>query len=223
MKKPLVERVLLRVIPFLAAHIMRIWFASCRVTVHNNEYFTTREKNGHPFIASFWHYSIMYIFFYQRKSSGTVMVSASKDGDYIDGLAKQLGFATVRGSTNKKGINALKAMLRAVKNGSNAAIVADGSQGPALIAQPGALFLSSRTGNPVIPIVWAASHYYTVPSWDKTIIPKPFSQIHYYYGEPITVPPGLNHDNMEEYRLLLEERLVQLYEEAWNTFDKQSH
>lgn len=223
MTKDLVDKILLRIVPFLVANIMRVWFASCKATVHNQEFFNTREAEGRPFVASFWHHCLVYILYYQRKSSGTAMVSASKDGDYIAGLANQLGFATARGSKNKNGMKALKDILKAVKSGNNAAIVADGSQGPALVAQPGALFVSSRTGKPVIPIAWSASKYFTISSWDRTIIPKPFSNIHYYYGEPISVPPGLNQDEIEEYRLLLEESLIELYKQAWNKFDKHSH
>lgn len=223
MIRKFISRLLFHIVPFLVANIMRVWFTSCKVTVYNNEVIFKRENEGQPFIASFWHYSFLYIFFYQRKSSGVAMVSASKDGDYIAGLANQLGFSTVRGSTNKRGVNALKSMLKVVKSGSNAAIVADGSQGPALVAQPGAVFIASRTGVPVIPMVWSASKYFTVPSWDKTVVPRPFSHIHYHYGEPITVPPGLNQEEIEEYRQLLDERLTQLYKQAWNEFEKQCH
>ncbi len=223
MKRDLFDKILLRIVPFLVANMIRVWFATCKVTVQNKEFISTREMEGSPFIASFWHYSFMYIFFYQRKSSATVMVSASRDGDYIAGLANQLGFTTVRGSRNKKGMKALKAMLKAIKSGSNAALVADGSQGPALVAQPGALFIASRIGIPVVPIAWSASSYFTFPSWDRTVIPKPFSRIHYYYGEPLTIPSGLSPDKIEEYRLILEERLVQLYKQAWHEFDKLSH
>ncbi len=115
------------------------------------------------------------------------MVSASRDGEYLARLAEQFGFETVRGSRNKKGVQGLKAMLRAVQNGNSAAIVADGSQGPPKIVQAGAILLAARTGAPIIPMIFAASRYFTINSWDRTIIPKPFSRIDFYYGEPLFV------------------------------------
>ena len=123
-----------------------------------------------------------------RHYTATAMVSASRDGEYLARLAEKFGFATVRGSKNNKSVEGLKAMLRAVRKGSNAAIVADGSQGPPKIVQAGSILLAARTGVPIIPMVYAASSYFTINSWDRTIIPKPFSRIDFYYGEPLFVP-----------------------------------
>ncbi len=158
-----------------------------------------------------------------RHYSGTAMVSASRDGEYIARLAEEFGFDTVRGSRNNKGVEGLKAMLRAVRNGSNAAIVADGSQGPPRIVQAGSILLASRTGAPILPMVYAASSYFTIHSWDRTIVPKPFSRIDYYYGEPLFVPAKLQPEELEEYRLSLEKRLNTLYDHAWGKYAKAGH
>jgi lysophospholipid acyltransferase (LPLAT)-like uncharacterized protein len=158
-----------------------------------------------------------------RKYSATAMVSASRDGEYIARLAERFGFETVRGSRNKKGVEGLKAMLRAVRKGSSAAIVADGSQGPPRIVQPGAILLASRTGAPIIPMIWAASSYFSINSWDRTIVPKPFSRIDFYYGEPLLVPEKLKPEELEKYRLHLEEILNGLYDKAWGRYKKVVH
>ncbi len=217
------NNLLLRIVPPMIAWLMRLWFSSCRVTLHNQENCfkaEEKEKNG---IASFWHYSIIYTLYHMRKYSATAMVSASRDGEYLARLAEKFGFETVRGSRNNKGVEGLKAMLRAVRNGNSAAIVADGSQGPPRIVQPGAILLASRTGVPIIPMIWAASKYFTINSWDRTIIPKPFSRIDFYYGEPLLVPAKLNSEQLEQYRLLLEERLNKLYGKAWGRYKKIVH
>jgi lysophospholipid acyltransferase (LPLAT)-like uncharacterized protein len=223
MKEGFVNRQLVRFVPLLVAFIIRIWFSSCRVTVHNSGFVDVREEQGLPVIASFWHYSVIYILYFQRRSTATAMVSASKDGDYLAGLAARLGFNTVRGSRNRKGVQALKSMLGAVKKGSNAALVADGSQGPPRKAQSGAVLIASKTGVPIVPIVWSASGFFTIRSWDRTAIPRPFSRIHYFYGEPIWVPGGVEQDGLEEYRRRLEDSLNSLYVQAWGKFDKTAH
>ena len=223
MKEGFVNRLLVRNVPVLTAFALRLWFSSCRVSTYNDAFVLKQQEQGLPVIASFWHYSILFILFYQRKSSATAMVSASKDGDYLAGLANRLGFDTVRGSKNRKGVHALKAMLGAVKKGSNAAIVADGSQGPARVAQPGAVLISAKTGAPIVPIIWSASKIMTIKSWDRTAIPVPFSHVRYYYGEPIMVPAGVSQEELETYRQLLEESLNNLYSEAWAKCGKYSH
>jgi hypothetical protein len=158
-----------------------------------------------------------------RKYSATAMVSASRDGEYIARLAEKFGFETVRGSKNKKSVEGLKAMLRAILNGSSAAIVADGSQGPPRVVQAGILLLASRTGAPIIPMVFSASSYFTINSWDRTIIPKPFSRIDFFYGEPLYLPAKVKPEGLEQYRLKLEEQLNELYDKAWGRYGKKIH
>jgi lysophospholipid acyltransferase (LPLAT)-like uncharacterized protein len=223
MKEGVLNSILLRVVPVTLAWLIRLWFRTCRVKVHNPHYFLDPKKTGKPVIASFWHYSIIYFFYYVRGNRVTAMVSASRDGEYIARLGKQFGYSAARGSRNNRGMEGLKALFRAIRSGDNCAIVADGSQGPARVAQPGAIFLASRTGAPVLPMLWSAARYFTVRSWDRTVIPKPFSRIDFYYGEPIFVPADLKADGIEEYRLLLEERLNALYAAAWSQYNKGEH
>jgi len=218
------NRFLLLVIPSLVAFIMKLWFSTCKVTVRNEEHsFPPDKSDENTVVASFYHYSIIFIFHFFRKYSATAMVSASDDGDYIARLAERLGFETVRGSKNRKGVEALKSMLRALKNGSTCSIVADGSQGPAQIVQPGSILLASRGGVPIIPIAWSASSYFVFRSWDRTAIPKPFSRIYLYFGEPILVPAKVRAKEVEEYRSQLQAGLDKIYTEAWNEVDKAKH
>lgn len=223
MKVGVVDKLLHYAAPLTMSCIMRIWFATCRVKVYNGEALSQRLQEKKPIVASFWHYSLVFLLFFERKTQCTAMVSASKDGDYIAELARRLGFSTVRGSSNKKGAKALIAILRAVMSGSNAALVADGSQGPERIAHPGVILLASRTGVPIVPIAWSASHYFTIRSWDRTVIPKPFSRIHYFYGESIVVPGKLSQEQTETYRQLLERRLNSLYHQAWHKVERLTH
>ena len=223
MTEGFLNRCLVTVLPGTIAIVMRVWFSTCRVTVHNREKFPDPIVNGAPIVASFWHYSLLYIFHFMRKYSATVMVSASRDGEYIARLAGKFGFSCVRGSRNHKGAEALKGILKAVGMGESGAIVADGSQGPPLVAQPGAILLASRTGAPIVPMAWSASSYFTIKSWDRTAVPKPFAKIHYFFGDAIHVPKKLTDEQFEEYRLKLDMDLNDLYEAAWQMVGKRSH
>lgn len=219
----LVNSLSLRIVPKLLSWVMRLWFGTCRVTTHNDDVFISVQRGESTVIGSFWHYSIIFILYYLRRCPATAMVSASGDGEYIARLAKELGYDSVRGSKNNKGVGALKGMLRAVLAGSSGAVVADGSQGPARVLQPGALLVASRTGRPIVPIAWSASSCFTIHSWDKTAVPKPFSKIDVYFGDPVYVPRKMSAEELEEYRCMLEENLNALYTKAWAKYGKTSH
>lgn len=214
---------LLKVIPSVFYVLIHLWFTTCRIRVHgkaNREYCV---KLPEPTIATFWHYSIVYIFYHVRKDPAVAMVSSSKDGEFISRIANKLGFETVRGSRNSRGLSALKGLIRAIRKGKNSAIVADGSQGPQQQVQAGSILLASQTGSPILPLVWSASSYKCIKSWDRTAIPMPFSVIDFFYGEPLHVPPSLSQEQIEEYRIKLEQSLHSLYQEAWALYGKKSH
>ncbi len=152
------------------------------------------------------------------------MVSASKDAEYISRLLNNMGFVTVRGSRGKGGLKAIQQMGTVMKNErKNAAIIADGSQGPPRQAQAGAVFLASKTNTPILPLAWSAKNFKAVRSWDRTMLPLPFSKMVLCYGKPIHVPEKLKAADLEHYRLELEKSLNDLYTQAWGYFERQDH
>jgi hypothetical protein len=200
----------------------RFWLSTCRLTVRGREHLeAVRAKGG--VIAPFWHYSIIYLFHHLYRYGGAVLVSASRDGEYVARTAERFGLEAIRGSSNRQGAQALKKLLRAVKAGKHLGIVADGSQGPARTLQPGAVFLASRTGAPILPMVWAADRYITFNSWDRIIVPMLFSRIVLCYGEPLYVPPGLDAEGIEAQRLRVEMEMNRLYDQVWAEFGKKDH
>ena len=110
-----------------------------------------------------------------------------------------------------------------MRSGHHAALVADGSQGPARVAQAGSVVLASHVGAPILPMLWSCNRYKRFGSWDGTALPLPFSRIDFFYGEPLLVPPALKEEQVEEYRLELEKRLNDLYAKAWALQGKAEH
>lgn len=223
LKKRFIYQLTLALAPLVYKVITTLLFATCRVHVHGREIQDGFEKQGKPFVVTFWHYGIIYIIFKGRKLPLVCMVSASKDGEYISRILERLGFRTVRGSKGGGGVGALKGMVRAVKDGFNAAIVADGSQGPVRKVQPGAILLASMTGSPIVPVMWAADKYIAFSSWDRTVLPKPFSRIELMYGEPIYIPKKIGSEELEKYRLEVEKKMNEYYEKMWGLFGKKEH
>lgn len=216
-------RVSLRILPGLAAGLMRMWFGTCRLKTYGSEEMLTFIGRGGKGIAAFWHYSFLYNFYYLRSNRAAVMVSASRDGEYIARLAEKFGHVPVRGSSNQRGFRALREILGELKRGNNAAIVADGSQGPARRAQAGCILMASRSGDPIFPLAWAASHCLTFKSWDRTVIPLPFSTVILHQGKAMYVPPQLDQAAIEAWRLKLEQELNRLYDAAWTALGKEAH
>ncbi len=215
----------LRIVPLLFELLSRVLFGTCRVTTHGREYQQQCDQAGKGFIAAFWHYSVFCIIEMQRRGGRkwVAMVSGSADAEYVARLLARRGCAIVRGSRGKGGVKAMRGMMDWMQKDRVAAIVADGSQGPALVAQAGAVLLASRTGAPILPVVAAADRYFFFRSWDRTMLPKPFAKLAICHGEPLFVPSGLKAKELEPYRLQLEERLNGLYVQAWQRFGGEGH
>ena len=211
------------VAPPLVSGLMRLWFATCRVRMHGQEYVDAVVREHRSGIAAFWHYSFLYLFYHLRSYPAAVMVSASRDGEYIARLAERFGHRPVRGSSNRRGVAALREIIELTRQGRNAGIVADGSQGPARKAQAGCILMAAKSGKPIIPMVWAANRYIAFHSWDRTVVPLPFSTIVILHGEPLMVPTEPTAEQVEACRKELEHRLNLLYEKAWQEVGRGPH
>ncbi len=218
----LVYKTSLALVPRLYVALTKAWFGTCPVQIKGQENVDKMLEQGAA-VVPFWHYSVFYMLYHLRQYPGVAMVSASKDGEYIARVADLLGFETVRGSANRFGVRALKGMVDHVKQGKNAGIVADGSQGPALKVQPGAIMLAAKSGSPIMPIVWAAKRYKAFNSWDHSVIPMPFSPIILQYGDLIYVEPKLTSQRVEEYRQQVETAMMTMYLQLWQDVGKLGH
>jgi len=209
--------------PRIVYGLIRLWFATCRVKVRGDGPLVEFVRAGNTGIAAFWHYSFLFLFHYFRDFPAAVMVSASRDGEYIARLAQLMGHVPVRGSSHRGGVKALRDMIEQLRQGRNSAIVADGSQGPARRAQAGCILMASKSGKPIFPVAWAADRALIFRSWDRTVVPLPFARIVVRVGEPLAVPPAVTSEQVEAYRLELEQRLNRLYEAAWHEVGRGAH
>lgn len=223
MKLSIGQRVALVIVPRLGEWFIRLWFATCRIRVHDPHVMEQLDASGRPIVAASWHYCVLGIFAIFKNVPAVFMISASKDGEYLARLAERLGFSVVRGSSNRKGASAAKELIRELRAGKNCGLIADGSQGPARIAQSGPLLLAARSEGTVLPLLYSSSSYFSFKTWDRMILPKPFSVIDLFYGSPISVPKDIKTGNLEEYRKKLEEDLNDLYDRAWQQQGREMH
>jgi lysophospholipid acyltransferase (LPLAT)-like uncharacterized protein len=167
-------------------------------------------RSGRPPIMAFWHGRILPATYFFRRRGIVVITSENFDGEWIAGIIERFGFGTARGSTSRGAVKALVRLKRDMAAGKPAAFTLDGPRGPAKVAQPGAVWLAKATGNPIVPFHIESSRHWTLRSWDRTQIPKPFSDLAIAIGEPIEVAPDTDHKGLEQARLMLEARLTSL-------------
>jgi lysophospholipid acyltransferase (LPLAT)-like uncharacterized protein len=167
-------------------------------------------RNGRQPIMAFWHGRVFHATVRFQRRGIVVMISENFDGEWIAGLIHRFGYGTARGSTSRGGLRALLQLKRELAAGKPVGFALDGPRGPARVAQPGALWLAKTTGNPVIPFHLEADRYWTLRSWDRTQIPKPFSTVSVVVGEPFEVAPDMSDAGLEAGCRTLEARLAAL-------------
>jgi lysophospholipid acyltransferase (LPLAT)-like uncharacterized protein len=158
-----------------------------RWRVQGVEHLDVILASGRQPIMAFWHGRIFPATWYFRGRGIVVMTSENFDGEWIARIIERFGYGTSRGSTSHSGRKALLKLVRNMEEGKAAAFTLDGPRGPARIAQPGAVWLAKATGNPVLPFHVEASSHWTLRTWDRTQIPKPFSTVALVVGEPLYV------------------------------------
>jgi lysophospholipid acyltransferase (LPLAT)-like uncharacterized protein len=176
-----------------------------RWRVEGLEHFHAILASGRQPVMAFWHGRILPATFYFRRRGIVVITSENFDGEWIARIIERFGYGTARGSSTRGGVKALLQMAREMERGHPAGFTLDGPRGPARVAQPGAVWLSQRTGNPLLPFHLEASSAWTMRSWDRTQIPTPFSTVALVVGEPMTVG-----EDVDAARLELEARLTAL-------------
>jgi lysophospholipid acyltransferase (LPLAT)-like uncharacterized protein len=158
-------------------------------------------------IHSFWHGRILPATIYFQRRGIVVITSENYDGEWIARIIQKFGYGTARGSTSRGGPKALLQLVRDVKS-KGVAFTLDGPRGPAEVAQPGAVWLAKATGNPLLPFHAEAAASWTLKSWDRTQIPKPFTAVAMAIGEPLYVPRDAGEPALDEWRTRLQASLT---------------
>jgi hypothetical protein len=194
--------------------IVALLGATCRWRVEGFEHYEAIRARGRQPIFAFWHGRILPATCFWRRRGIVVMTSENFDGEWIAQIIERFGYGAARGSTSSGGRRALVQLRREIRAGKPAAFTVDGPRGPARSVQPGAVWLASLTGSPILPFHIEADRFWSTRSWDRTQIPKPFSRVAVAIGEPVPVPEGADEGALEASRLAVEQRLSGLAERA---------
>lgn len=165
-------------------------------------------------IGPFWHRAVIPATWHFRRRRYAVMTSRSFDGEYIARIIERFGFAAVRGSSSRGGSTALLGLRRALERGQVAAFTIDGPRGPAFVAKPGPILLARLSGVPICCLYLAVEHAWQIRSWDRLMIPKPFSRVHLRWARPIRVPAEADEAQMADLQRQMQEALERARRDA---------
>ena len=181
-----------RVVPFFAAHLIKLLTYTLRVRYEGLEPVRGLICEDRRFILAFWHRRLVMMplaYPFKRKGRGVaILASDSKDGERSTATWKWFGIHAVRGTAADDGAKALVRMIRAVKDGWDFGITPDGPKGPARELKPGVITLAKKTGAAIVPVCVAFDRAWYLKTWDVMPIPKPFATCTVRFGEPMKVP-----------------------------------
>ena len=192
----------------VAGALIRLMFATCRVRQTPGSYPTPPRAIGVT-----WHRGAIFALYFYSPLKPAILVSRSNDGELLAQFISQMGGIPVRGSSSKGAVAALKTMLKTLKEkqANYAATVADGPRGPRYKAKEGMIIMSMLSGIPLYPLMWSSKNPWVFKNtWDKTIVPKPFSTIWVENGQPIYYPKKMDKQQLEDARKGLEDTLEEM-------------
>jgi hypothetical protein len=197
--------------------VLRFYLSLLRVKVVGEEIALGCLADYGRVIVAVWHQRFLPALAYVTKFRNfqpIVMISQSKDGELAARLAQRLGLVPVRGSSTRGGETALAAILKALKSNQAVIHIVDGPKGPRGIVQPGLISMARISGAVILPVLVSADRAWIIRSWDRFLVPKPFSKVTIEWGPPLVVPRHLDPTQMEEFRAEIERRLSEGYAQA---------
>lgn len=214
------NRQLRRTVSFLTAMYIRLVYMTGRWDHLGEEHPSAYWKDDKPFLLAFWHGRLLMMpLCWRTDMKMNVLISSHRDGEIIAFAIGRLGMGTIRGSSSKKGgdkggARALRAMVKAIRQGEAVGIAPDGPSGPMMRASDGICTTARLAGVPIIPATFAARRRKVMKSWDRFVVPLPFSKGVFMFSEPIHIDRKASPEDMEVARAQVEQALIDLTREA---------
>ncbi len=190
------------------------------MTVVGKEGYDRLRAEGKPIVLLIWHGRIFFAPYFFRNTGIVPLISPSRDGEVLVQLAGGWGYKFLRGSSSHSIVRAWKEMKAELAQGGVLVMVPDGPRGPFRILKAGGLRLAQESGAPCVPVTFSARRKKILSSWDRFVVPGPFSRVVAVFGEPFKVSPSLRGEAFETERVRIERLLVELDEKADAFFRK---
>src|ERR1700757_2251319 len=207
------QGIVLRIIIWLGYGIIRLIGPTLRVAV-SYEDGAQKTLDERPLIASFWHSCMIPATYIFRDMGIRVMSSDSYDGQYMGRIIHKFGFVAVKGSSSRNAVRALLGLRRALAEGWTVAFTLDGPRGPRHKVKPGPVALARSSGLPMTMFHAAVDRAWVLNTWDRLMIPAPFSRVLVRVGKLIPVPENATDEDLERYTEELQAALDRVCEFA---------
>jgi hypothetical protein len=211
------QRILLSLITWAGFLVVRLIGPTLRFAVSFEEG-APPSLETRPLVLAFWHSCIFPAIYAWRNLAIRVMSSDSFDGEYTGRIIRKFGFVKVRGSSSRGAVRALLGMRREIEQGWSVAFTIDGPRGPRYVAKPGPVLLARATRAPMVAFHIAVDRAWILNTWDKSIVPKPFSRALLRISRRICVPD--DPDAHDDYHAELQAALDRVREFAETNVDK---
>jgi hypothetical protein len=212
---------MLTIAPPLAFLIIKLLYWSIRKETVNGHIHDAYLREGKPSIFAFWHGRLLMMAPRYCGKRVATLISLHQDGELISKTISYFGYRSIRGSSTRGGFSAMREMVRTFEEGYDIAITPDGPRGPRYRVQNGIIELARQTEMAIIPVSFNASRKKVFRSWDRFLLPFPFSRGVLVFGEPVLVPRNSEEDIFQEKRLILEKRLRETTDRADHYFDRE--
>lgn len=189
-------------------YFTRIYCATFRLRIENEKTWLDHLERGGSVLLCTWHqqfFAAIRHFQAYRKYSPGLMISQSTDGAIVAGVAQRTGWRTVRGSSSRGGRAALKRMIQHLKASKLAGHLVDGPRGPAGVVKSGVIRMAHVSGAAIVPFYVSADWCWIFNSWDRFLLPKPFSRVTLRFENPIHFDRDVDSEGFETQRKHLEE------------------
>jgi lysophospholipid acyltransferase (LPLAT)-like uncharacterized protein len=201
------------VLGHIAAFAMKLWSLTLRYNVNDQAGVVQPMIHSNPVIFALWHNRIFTMPpIWQRtggkKRTTVVLTSASRDGTTLAKAMEAFGIGAIRGSSSRRAVAALIGMKNALLEGKDVCVTPDGPKGPRYHVQPGLLKIAQSTGCDIIQIHILYSSAWRLSTWDRFVIPKPFSKVTVVFEKPISIAKDLSETDFEAARVNLENSLL---------------
>ncbi len=207
------QRIVLSLIVWAGYWFIRLLCPTLRVSVSYEEG-AQKTLNERPLVASFWHECMIPATYLFRDMGIRVMSSFSYDGEYMGRIIRRFGFVAVKGSSSRNPVRALLGLRRALEEGWTVAFTLDGPRGPRRKVKPGPPGLARSSGLAMTTFHAAVDKAWVLKSWDRMMIPKPFSRVLVRVGKLIPVPADASDADLERYSAELQATLDRVCEFA---------
>jgi len=205
----------IKIVSLLIYILFKLFSKTYKIELQGDDVYHRLKRSDEPIIYAVAHGRMWGLIYYTLGRPITMLASQSRDGRLVTGVLHKLGYQVESGSSSRGGIKGLLSLIKHIKRGREIAVTVDGPRGPAFKVKPGVVLLASKAHASILPISYSASRSFVFnKSWDKFLLPLPFSKLTITYGNPVKVTDNIDKTQVDQCCLVIEQSLRELTNRA---------